>query len=39
MSKLPHSIGPILVDEPDISRAWAKAVLHVIDHALSLIHI
>jgi len=33
MSKLPHSIGPLLVDEPDISRAWAKAVLHVIDHA------
>ncbi|WP_438307801.1 thymidylate synthase [Burkholderia pseudomallei] len=33
MTKLPHSIGPLLVDEPDISRAWAKAVLHVIDHA------
>lgn len=33
MTKLSHSIGPLLVDEPDISRAWAKAVLHVIDHA------
>lgn len=33
MSKLPHSIGPFLVNEPDISQAWAKAVLHVIDHA------
>lgn len=25
--------GPLLVDEPDLSKAWAKAVLHVIDHA------
>lgn len=33
MSKLPHSIGPLLVDETDVSRAWAKAVLHVIDHS------
>lgn len=33
MNKLPHSNGPVLVDESDISRAWAKAVLHVIDHA------
>lgn len=33
MTKLSHSIGPLLVDEPDISRAWAKAMLHVIDHA------
>lgn len=32
MTKLPHSIGPLLVEEPSISRAWAKAVLHVIDH-------
>ncbi|MEK6419338.1 MAG: thymidylate synthase [Burkholderia gladioli] len=32
MTKLPHSIGPLLVDEPDISRAWGKAVLHIIDH-------
>ena len=27
------AIGPLLVDEPDLSKAWAKAVLHVIDHA------
>lgn len=33
MSKLSSSIGPLLVDEIDISRAWAKAVLHVVDHA------
>ncbi|GEM_PF-584769 len=33
MTRHPHSIGPVLVDEPDISRAWGKAVLHVIDHA------
>lgn len=33
MTKLSHSIGPLLIDESDISRAWAKAVLHVIDHA------
>lgn len=33
MNKLPHSIGPLLVNEADISRAWAKAMLHVIDHA------
>jgi len=25
--------GPLLVNEPDLSKAWAKAVLHVIDHA------
>jgi len=25
--------GPLLIDEPDLSKAWAKAVLHVIDHA------
>lgn len=25
-------IGPLLVDEPDLSRAWAKAVLHVVEH-------
>lgn len=24
--------GPLLVNEPDLSKAWAKAVLHVIDH-------
>lgn len=33
MTKLSNSIGPLLVNESDISRAWAKAVLHVIDHA------
>lgn len=33
MTKLPHAIEPFLVDEPDMSRAWAKAVLHVIDHS------
>lgn len=33
MSKLSSSVGPLLVDEIDISRAWAKAVLHVVDHA------
>lgn len=33
MTKLPPSVGPRLVDEPDISRAWARAVLHIIDHA------
>jgi len=33
MTRLPHSVGPLLVDESDISRAWAKAVLHVIEHA------
>ena len=32
MTKFSHSIGPLLVDELDISRAWAKAMLHVIDH-------
>jgi hypothetical protein len=25
--------GPLLIDESDLSRAWAKAVLHVVDHA------
>lgn len=25
-------IGPLLVDGPDLSRAWAKAVLHVVEH-------
>lgn len=25
--------GPLLIDESDMSRAWAKAVLHVVDHA------
>lgn len=26
-------MGPLLINEPDLSRAWAKAVLHVVDHA------
>lgn len=25
--------GPLLINESDMSRAWAKAVLHVVDHA------
>lgn len=25
--------GPLLIDEPNLSKAWAKAVLHTIDHA------
>lgn len=29
----PPIAGPLLVDEPDLSKAWAKAVIHVIDHA------
>lgn len=33
MTKHAPSIGPLLVDEPDLSRAWAKAVLHVLEHA------
>lgn len=33
MTKSAPSIGPVLVDEPDLSRAWAKAVLHVLNHA------
>lgn len=31
--KIAPAHGPLLVDEPDLSKAWAKAVLHVIDHA------
>jgi hypothetical protein len=33
MTKHAPSIGPLLVDEADLSRAWAKAVLHVLKHA------
>jgi len=34
MTKVKSRItGPLLIDEPDLSKAWAKAVLHVIDHA------
>ncbi|MEO8062137.1 MAG: thymidylate synthase [Pseudomonadota bacterium] len=32
MTKRAQSTGPILVDELDLSRAWAKAVLHVLDN-------
>lgn len=33
MTKSPQSIGPVLVDEQDLSLAWAAAALHAIDHA------
>lgn len=34
MSKRPTGLsGPLLVNESGLSKAWAKAVLHVIDHA------
>ena len=32
MTKHAQSTGPVLVDESDLSRAWGKAVLHVLDH-------
>lgn len=32
MTKRAQSASPFLVDEPDLSRAWARAVLHVLDH-------
>jgi hypothetical protein len=32
MTKRAQSTSPILVDESDLSRAWAKAMLHVLDH-------
>lgn len=32
MTKPAQSTSPVLVDESDLSRAWAKAVLHVLDH-------
>lgn len=32
MTKHTQSTSPVLVDESDLSRAWAKAVLHVLDH-------
>jgi len=32
MTRLAQSTSPVLVDESDVSRAWAKAVLHVLDH-------
>ena len=33
MTKSSHSVGPFLVNEPNLSTAWASAVLHVIDNA------
>ena len=33
MTKRAQSTSPVLVDESDLSRAWAKAVLHVLDHS------
>lgn len=32
MTKRAQTTSPVLVDESDLSRAWAKAVLHVLDH-------
>ncbi|TAM59401.1 MAG: thymidylate synthase [Rhodanobacter sp.] len=32
MTKHAQSTSPVLVDESDLSRAWGKAVLHVLDH-------
>ena len=32
MTKRAQSTSPVLVDESDLSRAWGKAVLHVLDH-------
>ena len=33
MTKLRRSVGPCLVDEPNLSHAWARAMLHAIDHS------
>lgn len=33
MTKRAQSTSPVLVDESDLSHAWAKAVLHVLDHS------
>lgn len=33
MTRHSAAIGPVLINEPNLSRAWAKAVLHVLDHA------
>lgn len=33
MTKIPQIAGPYLVNETDVSRAWAKAVIHIIDHS------
>lgn len=32
MSKSTHAASPFVVDEPNISRAWSKVVLHIMDH-------
>lgn len=31
--RLPPTVGPLLVNEPDLSKSWATALLHVIEHA------
>jgi len=33
MTKNYYNGCPLLVDEPNLSKAWSKAILHVIDHA------
>lgn len=33
MSKSTHAASPFNVDEPNISRAWSKVALHILDHA------
>jgi len=33
MSKSTHAASPFIVDEPNISRAWAKVALHILDHS------
>lgn len=33
MTKSVRSTAPLIVNETDVSRAWAKAVLYVVDHA------
>jgi hypothetical protein len=33
MTKLSSTTGPLFVNEKTISHAWAKAVLHILDHA------
>lgn len=33
MSKSTHAASPFVVDEPNISRAWAKVALHILGHS------
>lgn len=33
IKKIAASHGPLLVDEPNLSKAWAQAVIHAIDHS------